>query len=780
MRRRVSSWWAAVVPAALVAVTLLAPRTGAPAPAQDPSYPPRDRPADPPGAWVIQPGHEGRISGLFAPFEGGAGQRAGAQVNGISVRGDGFEVEVSAPDGRQARIAVQPPVGWPETAGAAQLRVGEGGDAGVAAPVLAHLRQAADADFWREVLSRAPAPTRVNRPRAPDVLPQGTTGSLQALKAHAGNRLALQYFFVFAALLVAMLGSLFAALRLGWRAWRDPGLRRSLLAEVPAPLAIATIAAVVRFAGTTRNSFMDADVANMRLLHFDGLHDGLNVLIRFLLPASLEGFYAPAVLVVSVLAALTPPLAVLLARGLGCTRPVAALAGLMLACWPLHAALYTSDVVQGPVVTFATLALALGAVSGRLRAPGPLAVAALWLAWLIWCRPEVVLVVGLLGVAAWPGLWGFRRRPWLWMAGLWLLASVGVRLLLISAEVAAHLSEMVQAPGAPGPVAVGHPAPSGGPVLQGLGGVVGAMHPAVLPLWLWVPALPGLRACGSTARALVLGSVAVATLLVLGPWGLDLTRIEFYRYSAIAAPGVAIASAEGVLWMAGTLARWRWRRTSGFPGADAAAKARAERWARVAWAAVVLWVCLTPAWYRGYLTRSYGPTVDRAVFGAILPKVEPSCGFVVPGEARDDGLDPGLLYVELAREHADRVAPGSPPAKVVVASEFAATVQRTGRLPQLSAPGEGGQGAGDPCWIWHRGSACYFNVDLVVGEVPDPGGCKALEAAVTFESLDMRAMPLRHHSGVVNPDREVAPWWVPDARLGSARVTGPRRARSAP
>src|SRR5690606_5917149 len=131
------------------------------------------------------------------------------------------------------------------------------------------------------------------------------------------------------------------------------------------------------------------------------------------------------------LAALSPPLLVLLAGAIGAPRGAGALGGLALASLPVHAALYASDFESGAVVSLLLAGLALVAHGGNRDSANCAAAGLALLGFGIFGRPEM-MVVGLPLLALAPRLVAFRRSPAVVAAAAWLLALAAVRIATLA------------------------------------------------------------------------------------------------------------------------------------------------------------------------------------------------------------------------------------------------------------------------------------------------------------------------------------------------------------
>src|SRR5690606_13125552 len=117
------------------------------------------------------------------------------------------------------------------------------------------------------------------------------------------------------------------------------------------------------------------------------------------------------------------PLLVLIARELEFDRATRLLAGLALASWPLHAALYSSDFEGGTILTLTLLALWL-VMTGRRLARGEFVSGALLLAaYTIWGRPEALALGLALLLLALPPSPALLTNPAVLGGASWLLSS---------------------------------------------------------------------------------------------------------------------------------------------------------------------------------------------------------------------------------------------------------------------------------------------------------------------------------------------------------------------
>ncbi|MBK7862025.1 MAG: hypothetical protein IPJ65_26080 [Archangiaceae bacterium] len=484
------------------------------------------------------------------------------------------------------------------------------------------------------------------------------------------------------ALCVAVGWAVLAAPQLGWGRAR----RRATLGLAAQALGVLAVSAVVRLALTQPNVLTDGGSGYTRLNGGAGFAAlGLLASLWAAEPLTLLE-YARWATAFNTLAA---PALTLACRGLGLKRPVAVLAGLMLACWPLHAALYSSDLELGGAITFALSSLALVSLGLRLNL-GALLAAGLGVGGLlVWVRPEAVL--GLVPVALLVLRMAGRRAA--------LSAAARAALVWACALVALRGTSL--------------------PPTQGAWTLAALLHPPwarflfderVLPFWLWALAPWGLATLPRRARPVVLLAFG-AGLLPAMRLDFDVTDTwqETLRYGSWAWVWLAVGAANGL--------------------ERALARVPRPRVRRVLAAAGVLLVLSAPLRQRAYLRRTYRPTQELAAFEQALLEVPAECELVVPDdelETRASGY--GVSVLELYTGHA-----------AVLASRGHAVPKLTG----VSAAAEPAAG----CRYFFFGHYCLDGV----GAVPRPGCDAFLSRAALTEVARWPGQAL-HHRTVVYPD----------------------------
>jgi hypothetical protein len=711
---------------------------------------------------VIPGGREADILALAAPIALGAPVAGGYRLGNIRIDGQAFTFILEGERLEPVELRVAPAAeapGYRADSSPPQAELAPAARAAVErlrGIVLARV----DAAFWDRVLVlvAAAAPPRPRPPSA--ALAWAVTlvafVAIVVLEAGAGAR----HRRVVAALLVAIVPLLVWHLQWGgpgvgldagqneeWFQERERHLVQLALSVAMAALAAAALVSLrrvrrgglnapaaldaalvlawsvaVRFGLTTANVLTDGGSGWSRLLGYRRGFSGLAVLVALVLP---DRSMSDAILVPRLLAALSPPVLVLLAGVLRARRTTAAFAGLALASLPLHAALYSSDFESGAVTTFLLAALALVGSSSREVSPTLLAAGLALLGYALWGRPEA-LVVGLpLLVLAWGLPRQLWRRPAVVAAVVWLGGLAVLR--IASLQGLAHGTRQ----NFYGPWSV---LPFGELLTT----------TAILPFWLWLPLPLGLAWLGGRARAVALSGLLAgllpvhATPTMFDPTG---TYLEFFRYATFALPWLALLASAGLAGLAERLGK-RFRSPVG---------------AKVPALAVVLVLVATPLVNRDYLALRYGPVVDGEVFREALTRVPQECTLVVPDDAERapaGSLDVAKRYAEIAHEVS---APGSGGPRLVELSTF---------LRAWEAAAAAGQRGMRGCWFFYRGSYCHDGLD---GD--PPAACREVLDRVPFEKVWSREVEYRSHRLVSRPKRLVAPWYDPRLELSLYRLT---------
>ena len=510
-------------------------------------------------------------------------------------------------------------------------------------------------------------------------------------------------------------------------------------------IAVLAWSAVVRFVLTEPNILTDGGSGYGRLWRlWIGGWQGLSVLIETLYPED-PRFMWTILRVPWVLAALAPPLLLLLARALGFRRGAALFAGIALASLPLHAAMYSSDFEFGPLLSFDLLGVALAAAAVRFdRAELAMAGAAV-LAYTCWGRPDAPIVgAALLAIVA-PVLRRWRMQPVLLAAVGWFAVNA------VASFAGARALD----------VGRGNVKPHfwlGSALLRFL------WMQEVVPFWLLLPLPFGVAALLRSPRRLVVIGVGIAAGLVplsVSPVGSsDPTRsyMEYFRYGTWALPWILLVAAEGM--DAGV--RFVTRR---FAGVGTAHARRLELVART----IVIAVCVaTPLFYRSYLARQYGPRAEEAAFREVLRRVPEDCGLVVPDDDSDDQgggtIEIMRRYVFIAEEAAARGDESVDPKRIVGVTTFLRTATEQGAVPP--AP-ETTDRTRPPCWYYFRGSYCYTGL---IGQGSPV--CGELERHAALEPILTQRILYISHRLVTRPDLTDPPLYDPDQSLVLSKVVG--------
>ena len=494
----------------------------------------------------------------------------------------------------------------------------------------------------------------------------------------------------------------------GWRELRRPDAAVFQVRLAWTALLVAVVSAVVRYGLADLNLMTDADSGYERLLTYLGGYGGDHLLLTHLLPDTASGDLLAYMAGIRALATLGPPLWVLVAGQLGLPLLGATLAGLALAVWPIHAALSASDVLQGPVLTLMAVAL----LQWRARDRGLPIFGALTLGYAIWCRPELALTLAPCALVAAPA-WRDNRRRALVLGGIALAAIVGLRGVSLHAI---HLTSGQSDRGFALQVAPSSLVPD----------------PALLPWFLaagLLLAIAQVRRWPPLAWVALVGSLV--GLLLGAARAHTLTELEFIRYSAPAAPWLAVLAALG--WTL-TLAK--------LPQP------------RVVALALLLAMLAHPWLLRGYLRRTYDSTAEAPLFLAAAAQVPTGATLVVPGEARDDGLNPCQRYRLLL-----------------------AQAQKAGTLPAVESvcandllAGQRALPAGRPTY-WFHGTDCH--VSSAIASQTDLGSCAALESRFARASLWTHALDLWHRRAVTTSADPGPPGHQPEVRLHLDRLIVP-------
>jgi hypothetical protein len=446
---------------------------------------------------------------------------------------------------------------------------------------------------------------------------------------------------------------------------------------------------VVRFGLTEANVLTDGGSGYGRLMQGDGRFSGVSVLVQAVMPASLEGMMWPSIFVPRVVAALAPALLTVVARQIGVERRVALLSGLALASYPLHAAMFSSDFLAGSSPTFALLGFALILAGRSDGGEGWFAAGVLTLAYSLWIRPDTSVAVAPAAIAVFLFPPRFWVRPATVVPLAWLIGTVLVYVLTFDV--------LLETLG-------GRELTPGGPWTD-LPFLAFAAHSAVLPWWLWIPVVPGVRFLRGTARWVALAGLlfglAAAHLGTPGDPSTD-TWMEVFRYGVAAMPWLALLSAAGLVGLTDRL--------SVFAATYFQRPSLRVSLQRALFAAAVLAVVVTPLANRDYLARRYQNTVDEQAFLAALRVVPADCGLVVP----DDEASSGEVFVRyryMVEEAVRRRELDMDPLRVVGLDEFRSALRKVGRLPRYSEVEMRryqvlADDAGPSCWYFYEGTYC--------------------------------------------------------------------------
>jgi hypothetical protein len=373
---------------------------------------------------------------------------------------------------------------------------------------------------------------------------------------------------------------------------------------------VAGVSALVRGALVAPNLYSRGAGGFERLLRYVPGEGGLSLMISGILPGREDGFIWSAVGAATILAAWGPPVLYLLARALRLSAPVSLVAGVALACWPLHAMLSASDLLVAPVLVIGIGAWAFCAQAAATDRPRLLLPAAALLAFGVWCRLDgfVLLLPAAALLAGAAGRW--RRRSELWLAGAWIGLAVFCRIL--------------GWPGTTGPAAW-----SAGEAFVAL---TASVH-AVLPWWL-IFMIPGVVAtCGVPAlrRPVLLGIVAAAVAVPL------------------------LGARGGAPWIEGGGLLLPWAALLCGLGADALGSRLPSGALRTALAVVVsVGVLGTPVLHRGELGAPRGPARTDLAFRAGLAGAGARCSILVTGEEGPLAADELRRYRLIAWEQFER------------------------------------------------------------------------------------------------------------------------------
>ncbi len=440
--------------------------------------------------------------------------------------------------------------------------------------------------------------------------------------------------------------------------------RIALLATV-----IGAVSAAVRFGIVPLNYLFDADSGAGRLMtSIPGFH-GDHVLLTFALPSQFAGDMTAHMQGIRLVSTLAPPLLAIAAYRLGVSVRGAAFAGLVLAVWPVHAVISASDLLQGPVLAMAALAI----VQMRSTHEIQIVLGFLTFGFAIWARPELLLTLAPVAWVALPNL----RVP-RWRAPLLLGATALAAILLIRWQ-SMHVFGLL----------AGHDVSSR--AIRTAWPQSFSMDQAELPWFVLLGALASPLGWRRSPGALACAWLGLPIALVVALQRcLTVTELEFVRYGAPAA-----------LWL-GLLAGI---------GLDGVLRRMPAGAGRTATAALVVAMLSLPVSMHGYLARKYGSAAEEPLLIAAASHLPPGALLNVPGEGRTDGLDPCNRYrLKLSQAHLHQRIPA-------VQTVCAEDVLRRGGI------------ADDTPTYWFHGSDCHVpNLPEKDFTKEDLGNCAAIEA----------------------------------------------------
>jgi hypothetical protein len=472
----------------------------------------------------------------------------------------------------------------------------------------------------------------------------------------------------------------------------------------------ATVAAwsgFVRFALTTPNILTDGGTGYRRLQTYMSGMGGLSLLLDLLRggPADAGDMWG-SIWLPSMLAALAPVALLLLAYALRFDRRTSLLAGLMLASFPLHAAMFRSDFLVGSAVAISTLGLACEVHAVRTRRWGWLWPASLLIAFALLVRPEAPIIGVAVAAFGWPARRELLRPivaiPAIWLAGVAAVASVFE----------------LRAAGTPGMRTSSD--------LLGLPFAAWLRDPRTLPPWLTLPLPLGAWALLKWGRehrhelVAIVVAVAAASVPVLrfgGDSDISRTFMEWPRYGTWLMPWAALISAVGSVWLCDRVV---------------ARVLRSTRAGAASYALLAAAVVATPLLSRDYLAVEYGHRLDEPVFRRALEAIPQGCSLIVPDDEGDEQaggtVEIGRRYAEIAREA------GRYPDLRIVGVVTARDLIESEGLP----PG---------CWYLFEGAHCYFGYFDAPSAV-----CREVLSLVDAQPVLSEKIDYVHHRLIVRPD----------------------------
>ena len=485
----------------------------------------------------------------------------------------------------------------------------------------------------------------------------------------------------------------------------------------------------VRLALTAPNILTDGGTGYRRLQEYMTGMGGLSLLLDLGRGSQMVvGDMWGAMWLPTMLSAVAPVAVLLLANALGFDRRVRLLGGLMLASFPLHAALYRSDFLTGAAVALSTLGLAFLVTAVERKRWEWTWPASLILAYSVLIRPEAIVIgipVVVFGLPAWREVF----RPTVAVAVAWL----GCVALM-----AAFF--LIRADGQPGTAPPLFPPRI--PYLAWLG------DPRVLPPWLWLPlplAIPALFSWGRrrwhllVALMISVATVAGPVLRFAGDDDVAHAPMEWPRYGTWLMPWVSIMAAAAVVWM---IDRWL-------------SRVAPDGWtsSRI-YALFVAVVMATPVLCMDYLGTTYGHHLDETVFRRAFAEVGEECTLVIPDDesAKQGGggtVEIAQRYYSVAREINGGWVERP---RIIGVTEAHRGISEHGALP-----------AG--CWYFYEGPFCSIGIR---GEGTDV--CRDFLARVNAESVLSERVDYIHHRLIVRPDLDESSLIVDDMPLGLYRL----------
>ncbi len=496
----------------------------------------------------------------------------------------------------------------------------------------------------------------------------------------------------------------------------DPsGLVRDLLA-------VTLLGLFIRYVPTRLNLLQDGALGLMHTRGGDFRFGGAAALLQLLLPESLFPGLVPVAQLFRFLSALLPVAVYGLGHALGLERRVNQYAGLAAASLPLHAALFSSEHEMGPALTMGTAGLAL-VVHGLRRDSQPAAmVGHLLVAHALWWTPLAWPIAFAWGTCLWHALPRERRWTAAMVAPVIVVAGTAVLGLLLDRWV------------------------GGGNPTAFVGMVIGLdwltwpwarlfLSTALMPVWLWIPALAAL-----VRRTVTLGSVEaiglatgiVPVILHVPRMDDDAPALELFIRGAPGLPWLLLLAGEGV-------ARWL------VPAVQARWPNRGEH----AWWAMVGLVAVSPMMHWGYLGRSYAGLAERPSIAVFERKVPGGCGLVVPedtAEARPgEGTPAGMngtaryyreLILGMRKQRGEPAEAGG----IVPATAFLEAASSRGELP-ATVPGLPSEWAHDGkrfgCWYFLETTYCRL------GAFRGPSRlCAEFAKALRLTTIDAAPVPV--------------------------------------